>query len=200
MNYIAVDTSGKHLTLIANKGGKIYEYFDPDCGVDHSVSLMPELERLLRRADMNINDADFFACAVGAGSFTGIRIGVSTVKALAFAADKPVLRLTSFDTLSYNIDNGKVLAVIDAKHNGYYICPYVDGTAGTPEYALKDRLADFKGYRLVSGEKIEGLDTTVVSVAEGLKRAIEKKAGEVSRDINSLTPLYVRKSQAEEGR
>ena len=119
MNYIAVDTSGKHLTLIAKKGDKIYEYFNADCGVNHSVSLMPELERLLDRADMRLTDADFFACAVGAGSFTGIRIGVSTVKALAFATKKPVLRLTSFDTLSYNMDSGKVLAVIDAKHNGY---------------------------------------------------------------------------------
>lgn len=200
MNYIAVDTSGKHLTLIAGKGDKVYEYFDPDCGVDHSVRLMPELERLLDSADMRLTDADFFACAVGAGSFTGIRIGVSTVKALAFAAKKPVLRLTSFDTLSYNIDNGKVLAVIDAKHNGYYVCPYVDGVAGTAEYVLKERLADFKDYAFVSGEKIEGLNTKVVSVAEGFKLAIEKKAGEISRDINSLTPLYVRKSQAEEGR
>ena len=200
MNYIAVDTSGKHLALIAKKGEKIYEYFDTDCGVNHSVRLMPELERLLFRADMNISDADFFACVVGAGSFTGIRIGVSTVKALAFAAKKPVLRLTSFDTLSYNIDSGKVLAVIDAKHNGFYICPYVNKIAGTAEYALKDRLADFKDYTFVSGEKIEGLDTVVVSVAEGLKRAIEEKAGENSADINSLTPLYVRKSQAEEGR
>lgn len=200
MNYIAVDTSGKHLTLIAKKGEKIYEYFNPICGVDHSVSLMPELERLLSRADMHLSDADFFACAVGAGSFTGIRIGVATVKALCLATDKPVLRLTSFDTLSYNIDSGKVLAVIDAKHNGYYVCPYVDGVAGTAEYVLKERLVEFKGYTFVSGEKIEGFDTTVVSVAEGLKIAIEKKAGEVSRDVNSLTPLYVRKSQAEEGR
>ena len=199
MNYIAVDTSGKHLTLIVKKDERIYEYFDPDCGVDHSVSLMPELERLLTRADMQIKDADFFACAVGAGSFTGIRIGVSTVKALCLATGKPVLRLTSFDTLSYNIDSGKVLAVIDAKHNGYYVCQYVEGRAGVAEYVLKDRLADFKDYLFVSGEKIEGLKTTVVSVCEGFKHAIEKNIGEISNDINSLTPLYVRKSQAEEG-
>ena len=116
MNYIAVDTSGKHLTLIAKKDEKIYEFFDKDCGVNHSISVMTELENLLIKADMQLKDADFFACVVGAGSFTGIRIGVSTVKALAFAANKPVLKITSFDTLAYNIDcleqyiakNGKV--------------------------------------------------------------------------------------------
>ncbi len=200
MNYIAVDTSGKHLTLIAEKNGKIYEFFDKECGVNHSVSVMRELENLLIKADMKPAEADFFACIVGAGSFTGIRIGVSTVKALAFANKKPVLKITSFDTLSYNIDNGKVLAVIDAKHNGFYICPYIDGKAGGAEYALKERLADFKDYIFVSGEEIQGLNVRTVSVSEGLKKAVEKKNGEISDDINSLVPLYVRKSQAEEGR
>ena len=200
MNYIAVDTSGKHLTLIAQKDGKAYEFFDSDCGVNHSVSLMPELENLLIKADMRISDADFFACAVGAGSFTGIRIGVSTVKALAFAAGKPVLKITSFDTLAYNVDSDKVLAMIDAKHNGYYVCPYIKGIAGTPEYVNGERLAEYKDYLFVSGEEIKGLTTQIVSVKEGFKRAIEKKSGEISSDINSLVPLYVRKSQAEEGR
>lgn len=200
MNYIAVDTSGKHLTLIAQKDGKAYEFFDSDCGVTHSVRLMPELENLLTKADMRISDADFFACAVGAGSFTGIRIGVSTVKAFAFAAGKPVLKITSFDTLAYNVDSDKVLAVIDAKHNGYYVCPYIKGVAGTPEYVSGERLAEFKDYLFVSGEEIKGVNTQIVSVKEGLKRAIEKKSGELSNDINSLVPLYVRKSQAEEGR
>lgn len=200
MNYIAVDTSGKHLTLLAKKDGKVFEFFENNCGVNHSVRIMEELENLLLKADMSLTQADFFACAVGAGSFTGIRIGVSTVKALAFAAKKPVLKITSFDTLSYNIDSGKVLAVIDAKHNGYYVCPYIDGAAGTAEYVSGERLSEFKDYLFVSGEEIAGVKTQVVSVSEGFKRAIEKKCGEISNDINSLVPLYVRKSQAEEGR
>ena len=200
MNYIAVDTSGKHLTLIAKKGEKVYEYFDPDCGVHHSVRVMEELENLLIEADMRLTDADFFACAVGAGSFTGIRIGVATVKALAFANKKPVLKITSFDTLAYNNDSGKVLAVIDAKHNGYYVCPYDNETAGKAEYVTSDGLKKFKDYTFIAGEEITGLSVKVVSLSEGFKRAIEKKQSEISYDINSLTPLYVRKSQAEEGR
>ena len=200
MNYIAVDTSGKHLTVLINKGGKIYEFFDKDCGVFHSVKVMTEIENMLNCADMRLSDADFFACAVGAGSFTGIRIGVATVKALAFANKKPILRITSFDTLAYNKDSGKVLAVIDAKHNGYYVCPYIDGVAGTAKYLLKDELSEFNGFSFVSGEKIAGVDTEVVSCVKGFIRAIECKSAEITADINSLTPLYVRKSQAEEGR
>ena len=200
MNYIAVDTSGKHLALIAKKNGKVYTFFDKDCGVNHSVSVMTELENLLLKADMTVFDADFFACAVGAGSFTGIRIGVATVKALAFAAKKPVLKITSFDTLAYNIDSDKVLAVIDAKHDGFYVCPFIRGKAGKAEYLLRENLSDFRDYLFVSGEEINGLETRVVSAADGFIRAIESKTDEITDDVNSLVPLYVRKSQAEEGR
>ena len=200
MNYIAVDTSGKHLTLIAQKNGKTYKFFDTECGVNHSVRVCTELENLLIKADMELSDADFFACVVGAGSFTGIRIGVSTVKALAFANNKPVLRITSFDTLAYNSDSDKVLAVIDAKHDGFYVCPYNSGKAGTPVYVMRSELNNFGGYEFVSSEEIQGLNAKIVSVADGLINAIELKTAEVTGDINSLVPLYVRKSQAEEGR
>ena len=202
MNYIAVDTSGKNLTLIVKNNGKIYEFYDKDCGVHHSERLMVELEKLLESADMKLSDADFFACVVGAGSFTGIRIGVATVKALAFANKKPVLKITSFDTIAYNIDSGKVLAILDAKHGGYYICAYVDGACGAPEFASKDRIDEYtsRGYRLLSGEEIDGIPTFTVSVKDGFVAAIDKKVNGINCDVNSLTPLYVRKSQAEEGR
>ena len=200
MNYLAVDTSGKNLTVIAKKDGQVYEFFDKDCGTQHSVKIMLEIENMLIRAKMRLSDVDFFACTVGAGSFTGIRIGVSTIKALAFANNKPILRITSFDTLAYNKDSERVLAVIDAKHNGYYVCPYINGVAGKAEYVLKDRLSGFKDYTFVSGEKIDGVNTEVVSCVKGFIQAIERKESEITKDINSLTPLYVRKSQAEEGR
>lgn len=200
MNYIAVDTSGKHLTLLVKKDGKIFEYFDPACGVEHSVKVMPELEKLLLKADMSVETADFFAACVGAGSFTGIRIGVSTVKALAFAAEKPVLKITSFDTLAYNTDSDKVLAIIDAGHNGFYACAYEFGKARPAKFIMKEELALYDGYTFVSGEEIKGLKTEIVSVKDGFIKAIEEKTSEISADINSLTPLYVRKSQAEENR
>ncbi|MBQ6980741.1 MAG: tRNA (adenosine(37)-N6)-threonylcarbamoyltransferase complex dimerization subunit type 1 TsaB [Clostridia bacterium] len=200
MNYLAVDTSGKHLTVLISKDGKVYEFFDKDCGVFHSVKIMTEIENMLVRANMQLSSVDFFACTVGAGSFTGIRIGVSTVKALAFANKKPILRITSFDTLAYNKDSERVLAIIDAKHNGYYVCPYVNGVAGEAKYVLKDELIEYKDFTFVSSECLAGINTEVVSCVKGFIRAIEFKKAEITDDINSLTPLYVRKSQAEEGR
>ena len=202
MNYLAIDTSGKNLTVVINKDGEIHSYFDAECGVSHSVSLMNEIERLIERSKFDLKGADFFAVVVGAGSFTGIRIGVSTVKAMCFAYNKPCLSITSFDTLAYNEDGGKVLALIDAKHDGYYACGYNDGAIElSPCYIMKDKVLELLDeYEGVASEGCEGLSVKKVSVLDGLVKAIEKNRDSVTDDLDSIIPLYVRKSQAEEGR
>ena len=87
-NFLAVDTSNNHLAVLAAKAGKVYSVFLPDCAMKHSVSVMPAVEEVLKKADMRLEECDFFAAVVGAGSFTGIRIGVAAVKGLALANGK----------------------------------------------------------------------------------------------------------------
>jgi len=202
MNYLAIDTSGKNLTVIIKNEGKIYTFYDENCGVRHSTSLMPTVERLALEANFDFKKADFFACVVGAGSFTGIRIGVATVKAMCFAFNKPCLAVTSFDTLAYNEEGGKVLAVIDAKHNGFYVCGYDYGKVSfAPSYIQRERVEELLlEYKGVADAPVLGLNLKTVSVANGLIKAIDAKLNEITSDIEALTPLYVRKSQAEEGR
>ncbi|MBO5068422.1 MAG: tRNA (adenosine(37)-N6)-threonylcarbamoyltransferase complex dimerization subunit type 1 TsaB [Clostridia bacterium] len=201
MNYLAVDTSGKNLTVIICKDGTPHSFFDGECGVSHSVDLMPTIENLANEVGFDFKSADFFACVVGAGSFTGIRIGVATIKALCFAFNKPCLSITSFDTLAYN-EKGRVLALIDAKHNGFYACGYDDGKVILePCYMMRqdvEKIID--GYTVVSSTNIDGINSKIVSVKDGLIKAISAKTHLVTFDLEELTPLYARKSQAEEGR
>lgn len=202
MNYLAIDTSGKNLTVLICKDGEVFSYFDSECGVNHSVNLMPRVEELAEQIGFDFNKADFFACVVGAGSFTGVRIGVATVKAMCFAFNKPCLSITSFDTLAYNV-KGKVLAVIDAKHNGFYVCGYNNSTVDfEPAYIMREQLENLivEYDTIVSSTPIENLQVQLVSVKDGLINAIKEKQNLVNNDIEMLTPLYVRKSQAEEGR
>ena len=202
MNYLAVDTSGKNLTIIICKEDKVYKYFDSECGHQHSTTLMPQIEKLAVEVGFDLKSADFFSAVVGAGSFTGIRIGVSTIKAMCFAYNKPCLSITSFDTLAYNDVSDKVLAIIDAKHNGFYVCGYQNGKVCLqPSYVdrkeVEKLLLEFTG---VAIEEIEGLNIKKVDIAEGLQKAISQNLGNITFDLESLSPLYVRKSQAEEGR
>ena len=201
MNYLAIDTSGKNLTVIICKNGQKHVIHDAECGVNHSVELMPKVEQLAEQVGFDFSCADFFACVVGAGSFTGIRIGVATVKAMCFAFKKPCLSITSFDTLAYN-EKGKVLAVIDAKHNGFYVCGYDNGkVVYPPAYIMREQLEEIcDEYLLVAIDGIDGFNVKTVRVENGLINAIEQKLDQVSADIETLSPLYIRKSQAEEGR
>ena len=202
MNYLAIDTANKNLTVIICKDGEIYKYYDEQCGVKHSTELMPRVEELALSVGFDFNKADFFACVIGAGSFTGIRIGVATVKAMCFAFNKPCLPITSFDALAYNKSNGKILAVIDAKHDGYYVCGYDNGNVVLEPCYLsgKEVVQLAESYFVVSATPIDVLDAEIVSVSDGLVLAIENKKQLSTFDTEVLTPLYVRKSQAEEGR
>ncbi|MBQ3046640.1 MAG: tRNA (adenosine(37)-N6)-threonylcarbamoyltransferase complex dimerization subunit type 1 TsaB [Clostridia bacterium] len=202
MKYLAIDTSGKNLTVIIKNDDKLFTFFDKDCAVRHSVELMPRVEELAIKAGVALNEMDFFSCTLGAGSFTGIRIGVATIKAMCFAYKKPCLPITSFDTIAYNEKGERVLAVIDAKHDGFYVCGYDGGKViFEPSYIMRDKLNEIKdGYKLLSFEQISGLDVQVVSTLDGYVLAIEEKYNEITFDLDKLEPLYVRKSQAEEGR
>ena len=201
MNYLAIDTSGSHLTVIFKIGEKYYEKFIENCALNHSVVLMPTIDEIKRENNIDLKDLDFLACCVGAGSFTGIRIGVSTIKAMAYALNKKVVSVTSFDILAYN-KKGKNLAVLDAKHGSFYACAYNDNAIEIePCFIDKEKLLELsKEYNLIASQDILGIEVEKVSLVNGLKLALEDKGKTPSEDIDSLIPQYVRKSQAEENR
>lgn len=204
MNYLAIDTCGKNLTLVLKVGEKTYTFFDKDLGLKHSVTLMPEIENLALKSGLNLKDLDFISCVVGAGSFTGIRIGVSTAKALCFSYKLKCLNLTSFDVLAYNdkdFKEKKVLALIDAGHKGYYAQKIDFGTFLEPEYILEDQVLALKDeYDIISADEITAFSVKKADLLSGLISATENKVSEATFDLETLVPLYVRKSQAEEGR
>ncbi len=201
MKYLAVDTSGEYLTIVLSNGQKTSSFFSSDDKVKHSLTLMPNVEKLIDSLNFSLSQCDFFCAVVGPGSFTGIRIGVSTIKAFCDAFNKPSLAVTAFDVLAYNNLEGKILAVIDAKHNNYYVCGYENGKIiFEPKFISEEELNVLeKDFKLVSSSKIENHQTTIVSVEEGLKNAVLLKKSE-TQDANNLKPFYLRLSQAEEGR
>ena len=202
MKYLAIDTSSKRLTVIVKDGDKEYIVNDELCGVRHSETLMPTIERLIDEANLDLKSLEFVASVIGAGSFTGIRIGVSTVKAICFAFNLPFLAVTSFDEIAYNEEYGKILAVLDAGHDGFYVCGYQDKKVVLePSYVMREEVRELsKEYTLLSDQEIEGFSVKIVDRAIGLIKAIEEKKNQKCTDLDKLIPLYVRKSQAEEGR
>ncbi len=200
MNCLAVDTSGSHLTVVIIKGEEIFVKYIEDCGLQHSITLMPTIENLLIEAGLDIKDIDFFGASVGPGSFTGIRIGVSTVKAFSYAFNKKVFKVTSFDTLAYNKKGGRNLAVIDARHGNYYVCGYDGENAVTsPEFVNGEGLNNLKKEfpNILTSSDIE-FEVKNCDLKQGFINAVLGKISTATTEKESLVPLYVRKSQAEE--
>ncbi len=202
MNYLAIDTSGFHLTVIAKGERGKYVYFNPNCALRHSVMVMQAVEEALSKANLKKEEVDVFCCCVGPGSFTGIRIGVATVKGLAYALNKKVLGVNSFEALAYNKVADDTLALVDAKHGHVYAGGFKRGEATVaPCYISIEEANGYKGeYAFISSSKIDGVEAEEVDLAGGFYKAVEAKLGEATEDLESLIPLYIRKSQAEEGR
>lgn len=200
MNYLAVDTSGKHLTVIIKIGDKYASKFMENTNLQHSVTLMPQIEKMLLQMEESLSSIDVFCAVVGAGSFTGIRIGISTVKAFSYALGKKVLSVTSFETLAYN-RQGKVVSVIDAKHDNFYAQCFSNGAAESKaEFITLEKLNELaKTYKVVTSEELSNISSEIVSLEEGLKLAVEKNLDKATTDRDSLVPLYCKRSQAEEG-
>jgi len=126
MNILAIDTTTKFLCLGIYKQGKVFE-LNEELGTRHAELLIPKLKTLLKKAALDITDIDYFACAIGPGSFTGIRIGLSTAKGLAFGLNRPLMGIPSLDILARNVSEKEetlVCPVIDARRALVYSCLY----------------------------------------------------------------------------
>lgn len=195
-NFLAIDTASRHLTVLAVKGDKAVLRYLPDCALKHSVVLMGEVDRALKEAELTPDGCDFFAAVTGPGSFTGIRIGISTAKGFAIGTGKPLLPLTAFDLLAYNVEDNNFYTVIDAAHGHYYVCGYgadnkLDACYLSAEQVKKlgAPLYGFEDLTLPHYKKLEIKDCLYPAVLKSRARLSDK-----------MQALYVRKSQAEEGR
>ena len=91
MLILASDTSGPSVSVALWADSRLLGAMTQNVGLTHSVTYLPLVESMLQRCNRSIADVDLFAVTVGPGSFTGIRIGISAVKAMAYAAKKPAI-------------------------------------------------------------------------------------------------------------
>ncbi|MDD2927498.1 MAG: tRNA (adenosine(37)-N6)-threonylcarbamoyltransferase complex dimerization subunit type 1 TsaB [Candidatus Omnitrophica bacterium] len=125
MKILAIDTATKFLSLGIYSDGALYEY-NLEVGPKLSSLLTVSIKRALEALGLGINDLDYFACGLGPGSFTGMRVGLSAMKGLSWLTHKPLIGVSTLDTLAMNAgaDARMVIPVIDAKRSLIYSCFY----------------------------------------------------------------------------
>ena len=122
MKILALETSAKAVSAAVVENGKVLCSGYQDTGLTHSRTLMPIVEHILKNADLTMADMDAIAGAAGPGSFTGIRIGVSAAKGLAFAVAKPAIGVSTLAAMARNVAfaDGLVICAMDARRSQIY--------------------------------------------------------------------------------
>ena len=119
---LAFESSAKAASVALCEDGRLISQVIQCSGLTHSRTLLPMAEDLLKNAGTEMKQIDCFAVAQGPGSFTGIRIGIATVKGLAWAADKPCIGVSTLAAMAWNgvAAGGLICAVMDARRSEVY--------------------------------------------------------------------------------
>lgn len=125
MKVLAIDTSSKLCSVAILEDTNLIKKLELDNGLTHSETLMPLIKQLLNECKLSLNDIDLLVSDIGPGSFTGIRIGVSTCKAFSDSLNIPCVGVSSLEVLAYNIkDDGIICSTIDCKNDNCYFSLY----------------------------------------------------------------------------
>lgn len=131
MKILALDTSSMTATVALLDEDKLIGEYTLNHKKNHSEKLMPMIEELLESCDTAPQDIDVFAVSLGPGSFTGLRIGIATMTAMAQALDKKVVGVPTLEALAFNLFNseGLICPIIDAQRDLVYTAVYqwIDG-------------------------------------------------------------------------
>ncbi len=137
MKVLAIDTSGTPVSAaLIDEQLLLGEYFVINKSKTHSRNLFHIIQTLLRDVNLSVNDIDLFAVTKGPGSFTGLRIGITAAKTMAYALNKSIIGVTTLDVLAHNITfcNNIICPIIDAKNNQVYTALY--------EWTSSDKIPD----------------------------------------------------------
>ena len=140
MKLICLDTCTRALSVAAMQDGALVSAMWHRAQVNHSVLLMPMLSQMLETLGWDAKDVDFWAAVSGPGSFTGVRIGVATVKGLALGTDRPCVGVSTLEAMAWGARSlgGSLCCVMDARAGQVYNALFdVDGL--TPRRLCDDR-------------------------------------------------------------
>ena len=192
----------------------------------HSIITMPMIDSLLKNTGTDIKDIDGFVVSKGPGSFTGLRIGMATIKGLSQGLNKPLISISSLDALAHNLafSEGIICPIMDALRNNVYTALYKfeeNKLVRLSDYMaihidelleelkkydskvifIGDGTYKFKDYLV---EKTEGLNIGFAPTSLNLVKAsslgelgLNHLKNEEDENIFSIAPIYLRKSQAE---
>lgn len=225
MKIIAIDASGIAGSVAYMKDGQLIGEYYICHKLTHSETIMPMLEHLKELINIDLEEVDAIAVTSGPGSFTGLRIGVATAKAMALALNVPVIGVPTLDVMAHNMayTDSLICPIMDARRNQVYTSIYkwneeilerINDHEAIDMGELLDKFKQLEGNIIFVGDGIDVFRGQITdSLGERAKFApsflkmqrastlghiacMEYEKGNVE-DADLFAPIYLRKSQAE---
>ncbi|WP_138420895.1 tRNA (adenosine(37)-N6)-threonylcarbamoyltransferase complex dimerization subunit type 1 TsaB [Aquibacillus sediminis] len=167
MNILAIDTSNQVMGVAVQKDGQLAGEYITNVKRNHSVRLMPAIDQVMKDTATSPKDLDKIVVAKGPGSYTGVRIGLSTAKTIAWTLNIPIVSLSSLEMLAYN-----------GMWTNELICPFFDARRGLVYTGLYQRAAN--------GQLEQVWNDTNILLADWLQQVatLQKKVVFLSQDIH----------------
>ncbi len=217
MKILAIDTSSSVCSVAILEDDKLIDKNELDDGRTHSENLMPLLDELLKRNSIDIKEVELIACTVGPGSFTGIRIGVASIKPIAEVLNIKVASIMSLEALARNVENKEtIVSLIDARNNQVYCGIFDKEYNSREEYIANDInevikvLEKYDNITFVGNgsilhqelltqklRNVEFSDNNKQSAENVGKMGYKKYLENNLCTADTIMPVYLRKSQAE---
>ncbi len=228
MKILAFDGTAKAASVAVSDQDRILGLCTVDNGLTQSELLLPMAEDLLSSLKLTFSDIDIFATSVGPGSFTGVRIGVSLVKGLAFGKGVPCVGVSTIEALAENLRGlrGVVVPCMDARRNQVYTATFISDGENLKRItedraiaisALADELREYEGQDIyICGDGYSVARNGLISAGLNIRKTpellilenaasvamlakVKYEKGETVSD-SELSPIYLRMPQAERER
>jgi len=221
MVILGIETSTKTCSVALTDGEKMRDEISVSSGLSHSEKVIPLIDEVLRRNRIFLKDINGIAVSIGPGSFTGIRVGVSTARGLAQSLNIPVIGVPSLDGLAFGIGlRGELVCpMIDALRREIYTALYEVGKRLTPYQLIAidtwlKELRDKRKTLVFLGEAVDIYEGLIKELPRGKAKIVERGkryasaariaglglekllSGEGKR-YDEIFPLYIRRPEAE---
>ncbi len=229
MKILAIDSSSTPASIAITEGNQPIGEFTININRTHSEKLLPLTDALLDAVGLSVSDIDAFAVSIGPGSFTGLRIGMSSAKLMAQTSGKPLIGVKTLEALCVNVNTwcGYICPVLDARNNNVYAAIYkceggtltgimASDALSVVEYTERIKMLDapvlvtgeYAKYKSVmEGILSERMDFCFAPQHLNTQRAVSvavAASGLLEKGIRTtadeVVPLYVRESQAEQAK
>ena len=228
MKILGLESSAKSASVALMEDGKLLARSFQNTGLTHSRTLLPMAETMLQNCELGIADVNAVAVAVGPGSFTGLRIGISAAKGLAWARELPCIGVSTLEAMAQNLahlENTVLVCAMDARRSQVYNALFL-AESGTLQRLCPDRAVSLAAVavdlrrerrtKIVVGDgavlcynalKDAGISCVLAPEALRMQDAVgvcqcAEAAAQAGRLLTAQTlqPVYLRLSQAERER